>query len=46
LPRDTVKPPTSLFVETGREHDRDELLRTVLVELERAYDAWDVRYRR
>jgi BirA family biotin operon repressor/biotin-[acetyl-CoA-carboxylase] ligase len=46
LPQDTVKPPTSLSIETGREHDRDEVLRAVLAELERAYDAWDVRYRR
>jgi BirA family biotin operon repressor/biotin-[acetyl-CoA-carboxylase] ligase len=46
LPGDTVKPATSLFVETGREHDRDELLTAILAELERAYDAWDGRYRR
>jgi BirA family biotin operon repressor/biotin-[acetyl-CoA-carboxylase] ligase len=46
LPRDTVKPATSLRVETGREHDRDELLAAILAELERAYDAWDERYRR
>lgn len=46
LPPDTVKPPTSLRVETGREHDRDALLATILAELERAYDAWDGRYRR
>jgi len=46
LPRDTVKPPTSLRVETGREHDRDALLAELLIELERAYDAWDGRYRR
>jgi BirA family transcriptional regulator, biotin operon repressor / biotin---[acetyl-CoA-carboxylase] ligase len=46
LPRDTVKPPTSLRVETGREHDRDALLAELLVELERAYDDWDGRYRR
>ena len=45
LPRDTVKPATSLRVETGREHDRTELLAAILVELERAYDAWDARYR-
>jgi BirA family biotin operon repressor/biotin-[acetyl-CoA-carboxylase] ligase len=46
LPRDTVKPATSLRVETGREYDRDELLAAILAELERAYDAWDERYRR
>ena len=46
LPRDAVKPPTSLRVETGREHDRTALLATILAELERAYDAWDGRYRR
>jgi BirA family biotin operon repressor/biotin-[acetyl-CoA-carboxylase] ligase len=46
LPSDTVKPPTSLRVETGREHDRDALLASILAELERAYDAWDGRYRR
>jgi BirA family biotin operon repressor/biotin-[acetyl-CoA-carboxylase] ligase len=46
LPRDTVKPATSLYVETGREHDRAELLAAILAELERAYDAWDARYRR
>jgi BirA family biotin operon repressor/biotin-[acetyl-CoA-carboxylase] ligase len=46
LPRDTVKPATSLRIETGREHDRDELLTAILTELERAYDAWDARYRR
>ena len=46
LPRDTVKPPTSLHIETGREHDRAELLERILAELERAYDDWDGRYRR
>jgi len=46
LPRDTVKPPTSLLLETGREHDRDVLLEQILAELERAYDEWDARYRR
>ena len=45
LPSETVKPPTSLRVETGREHDRDALLASILAELERAYDAWDGRYR-
>ena len=46
LPRETVKPSTSLRVETGREHDRATVLASILVELERAYDAWDGRYRR
>ena len=45
LPGETVKSPTSLRVETGREHDRDILLAAILAELERAYDAWDGRYR-
>jgi len=46
LPHDTVKPATSLRIATGREHSREELLTAVLAELERAYDAWDARYRR
>lgn len=46
LLHDTVKPATSLRVETGREHDRDELLTAILTELELAYDAWDAPYRR
>lgn len=46
LPLDTVKPPTSLRVELGREVDRAALLADVLVELERAYDAWAEPYRR
>jgi BirA family biotin operon repressor/biotin-[acetyl-CoA-carboxylase] ligase len=46
LPRDTVKPPTSLRVELGREVDRAELLAAILLEVERGYDAWDARYRR
>jgi BirA family biotin operon repressor/biotin-[acetyl-CoA-carboxylase] ligase len=46
LPRETVKPSTSLLVETGRERDRMELLQAILGELERAYDDWDGRYRR
>jgi len=40
LPADTVKPATSLLVETGAEHSRAELLARTLLELERAYDAW------
>ena len=46
LPSDTVKPPTSLRVEFGREVERAPLLADILVELERAYDAWAKRYRR
>jgi BirA family biotin operon repressor/biotin-[acetyl-CoA-carboxylase] ligase len=46
LPRDTVKPPTSLRVALGREVDRAELLAAILLELEHGYDAWDGRYRR
>ena len=44
LPADTVKPPTSLRVELGRELDRDELLIAILVELERAYRTWCAPY--
>lgn len=40
LPRDAVKPPTSLRVELGREIERAPLLAAVLLELERRYDAW------
>jgi BirA family biotin operon repressor/biotin-[acetyl-CoA-carboxylase] ligase len=40
LPREAVKPPTSLFVETGRETPRASLLAAVLLELERRYDDW------
>ena len=40
LPRDTVKPPTSLRIELGREVERAPLLAAVLLELERRYDAW------
>jgi BirA family transcriptional regulator, biotin operon repressor / biotin---[acetyl-CoA-carboxylase] ligase len=40
LPRDAVKPPTSLRVELGREIERAPLLAAVLAELERRYDAW------
>jgi BirA family biotin operon repressor/biotin-[acetyl-CoA-carboxylase] ligase len=45
LPDDTVKPPTSLFVETGKAHDRAPLLARTLLEIERAYDGWAL-YRR
>lgn len=40
LPREAVKPPTSLRVELGRELDRAPLLAAVLLGLERRYDAW------
>jgi BirA family biotin operon repressor/biotin-[acetyl-CoA-carboxylase] ligase len=40
LPREAVKPPTSLFVETGRETPRAPLLAAVLLELELRYDDW------
>jgi BirA family transcriptional regulator, biotin operon repressor / biotin---[acetyl-CoA-carboxylase] ligase len=40
LPRDTVKPPTSLLLELGRTVDRAALLADLLAELERAYAAW------
>jgi BirA family biotin operon repressor/biotin-[acetyl-CoA-carboxylase] ligase len=40
LPRDTVKPPTSLRVELGREVERAPLLASILLELERGYDRW------
>jgi BirA family transcriptional regulator, biotin operon repressor / biotin---[acetyl-CoA-carboxylase] ligase len=45
LPTETVKPPTSLRVELGREVERAPLLAAVLRELERAYDAWSYRPR-
>ena len=40
LPRETVKPPTSLRVELGRKTERAPLLAAILAELERGYDAW------
>ena len=40
LPPDAVKPPTSLYVELGREQGRAALLAAILAELERRYDAW------
>lgn len=46
LPADTVKPPTSLRVELGHEVERAPLLAAILFELEQAYDAWSVPYRR
>jgi len=44
LPAETVKPPTSLRVELGREVDRAPLLAAILAELERGYDAWSAAY--
>ena len=43
LPDDTVKPTTSLRIETGQEWERAPLLTAILLELERRYDAWQVR---
>jgi len=40
LPRDTVKPPTSLRLELGREVERAPLLASILRELEIGYDVW------
>ena len=40
LPGKVDRPATSLLVETGREHDRVELLVELLERLERRYDAW------
>jgi BirA family transcriptional regulator, biotin operon repressor / biotin---[acetyl-CoA-carboxylase] ligase len=40
LPRETVKPSTSLRVETGRERQRAPLLAAILLELEGRYDDW------
>jgi BirA family transcriptional regulator, biotin operon repressor / biotin---[acetyl-CoA-carboxylase] ligase len=40
LPCEAVKPPTSLFVETGAETARAPLLAAILLELERRYAAW------
>jgi BirA family transcriptional regulator, biotin operon repressor / biotin---[acetyl-CoA-carboxylase] ligase len=40
LPAETVKPPTSLLVETGREWPRAPLLAAILRELEHGYDDW------
>jgi BirA family biotin operon repressor/biotin-[acetyl-CoA-carboxylase] ligase len=40
LPGGTLKPPTSLRLELGRELARAPLLAAILRELERGYDAW------
>ena len=45
LPAETVKPPTSVRVELGREVERAPLLAAILGELEQGYDAWGARYR-
>jgi BirA family biotin operon repressor/biotin-[acetyl-CoA-carboxylase] ligase len=46
LPRDTVKPPTSLRIELGREIERAPLLASILLELERGYDGWIAQHHR
>jgi BirA family biotin operon repressor/biotin-[acetyl-CoA-carboxylase] ligase len=43
LPEETVKPATSLRIETGKEWDRGVLLVAILLELETRYDAWQKR---
>ena len=43
LPEDTVKPTTSLRIETGHELERASLLAAILLELETRYDAWQKR---
>lgn len=43
LPTATVKPPTSLRLETGQERERASLLAAILLELEDRYDAWQRR---
>ena len=40
LPAETVKPATSLRIETGQEWERAPLLAAILLELETRYDAW------
>jgi len=40
LPAETVKPPTSVRLELGREVERAPLLALVLAELENGYAAW------
>jgi BirA family biotin operon repressor/biotin-[acetyl-CoA-carboxylase] ligase len=46
LPTETVKPPTSLRIELGRELERAPLLAAILAQLEADYDAWSAPYRR
>ena len=43
LPEETQHPPTSLRVELGMPVDRPPLLAAILLQLERAYDAWNAR---
>ena len=43
LPEETQHPPTSLRVELGTPVDRPRLLAAILLQLERAYDAWNAR---
>jgi BirA family biotin operon repressor/biotin-[acetyl-CoA-carboxylase] ligase len=43
LPEETQHPPTSLRLELGTQVDRARLLAAILVQLERAYDAWNAR---
>jgi BirA family biotin operon repressor/biotin-[acetyl-CoA-carboxylase] ligase len=43
LPEETVKPTTSLRIETGQEWERAPLLAAILLELESRYDAWQKR---
>jgi BirA family biotin operon repressor/biotin-[acetyl-CoA-carboxylase] ligase len=40
LPGDARTPPGSILTATGREHDRAELLVTLLDQLQRRYDEW------
>lgn len=40
LPREAKVPPTSLRIETGREHDRERVLATLLARLDGAYAGW------
>jgi BirA family biotin operon repressor/biotin-[acetyl-CoA-carboxylase] ligase len=44
LPTDTVKPPTSVRIESGHEVARAPLLAAILLELERGYDEWSAPY--
>ena len=43
LPAETVKPTTSLRIETGEEWARAPLLAAILLELEQRFDAWQKR---
>ena len=43
LPEETQHPPTSLRLELGTQVDRARLLAAILLQLERAYDAWNAR---